>query len=163
MYVVEVSLLSRAVAAATSLAGTLGLKVDEAVVVQSSNTLALRLLPCDVFARTAPLGQEVAAFEVRLARELAAATEPVASLDPRVEPRVYEADGFAVTFWTYYEATPDPAQAREYADALERLHAAMRNVHIEAPPVMQRVAAAERVVSDRSQSPGLDDRDRHLV
>jgi hypothetical protein len=51
-----------------------------------------------VFARTALLGQEVAAFEVRLARGLAAATGPVASLDPRVEPRVYEVDGFAITF-----------------------------------------------------------------
>jgi aminoglycoside phosphotransferase (APT) family kinase protein len=163
MYVVQVSLLSRATAAATSLAGTLDLRVDEAVVLQNSNTLALRLLPCDVFARAAPLGQEVAAFEVRLARELAAATGPVASLDPRVEPRVYEVDGFAVTFWTYYEATPDPARPPEYADALRRLHAAMRNVHIEAPHVMQRVAAAERVVSDRSQSPALDDRDRHLL
>ncbi len=68
----QVGLVSRAIAAATSLARGLGLKVDDAVVIQNSNTLALRLLPCNVFARTALLGQEVAAFEVRLAWELPA-------------------------------------------------------------------------------------------
>jgi len=71
---VQVGLVSRAIAAATSLAGALDLKVNDAIVIQNSNTLALRLLPCDVFARTALLGQEVAAFEVQLARGLAAAT-----------------------------------------------------------------------------------------
>jgi aminoglycoside phosphotransferase (APT) family kinase protein len=111
----------------------------------------------------APLGQEVAAFEVRLAREVAAATGPVASLDPRFEPRVYEVDGFAVTFWTYYEATPDPAEPAEYAVALQRLHAAMRNVQIEAPHFTERVAEAERIVTKRSESPALDDRDRALL
>ena len=28
---------------------------------------------------------------------------PVAALEPRVQPRIYERDRFAVTFWTYYE------------------------------------------------------------
>jgi hypothetical protein len=98
---VDGGLLARAIAAATSLAGTLDLQVGDAVVIQNSNTLALRLLPCDVFARTALVGQDVAAFEVQVAQALAAVTAPIASLDPRVEPRVYELDGFAVTFWTY--------------------------------------------------------------
>lgn len=163
MYVVQVDLVSRAITTATSLAGALGLKVNDAIVIQNSNTLSLRLLPCDVFARTALLGQEVAAFEVRLARGLAAATGPVVSLDPRVEPRVYEVDGFAITFWTYYEARLEPAEPAEYAVALQRLHAAMRNIQIEAPHFMERVAAAERVVTNRSESPALDDRDRDLL
>ena len=47
----EAGLVSRAMAAATSLAGTLDLQVDDAVVIHNSNKLALRLLPCDVFAR----------------------------------------------------------------------------------------------------------------
>ena len=103
----EAELVSRAMAAATALAGALGLRVNDAVVIQNSNKLALRLLPCDVFARVAPLGQEVAALEVELARRLAAIASPVAALEPRVEPRVYERDGFAVTLWTYHEASPD--------------------------------------------------------
>jgi hypothetical protein len=89
-------------AAATSLAVALGLRVDDAVVIHHSNKLALRLFPCDVFARVALAGQEVSALEVELAQHLAAIASPVAALEPRVEPRVYEGDGFAVTLWTYY-------------------------------------------------------------
>ena len=63
----------------------------DVVVADNSNTLSLRLLPCDVFARTAVVGQEVAAFEVLVAQSLGAVSAPIASLDPRVEARVYRA------------------------------------------------------------------------
>ena len=96
------SCVARAVVAASSLAEALRLRVDEVVVIHNSNKLALRLLPCDTLARTALVGQEVADFEIRVAESLAAVSAPVASPDPRVEPRVYERDGFAVTFWSYY-------------------------------------------------------------
>ena len=56
----------------------------------------MRLLPCDVLARVAPLGQEVARFEVELAQRLAETGGPVALLEPRFEPRAYERDGFVV-------------------------------------------------------------------
>ena len=100
----EVELVSRAMAAARSLADALDLRVNDTVVIRNSNKVALRLLPCDVFARVALVGQEVAALEVELAQRLAAIASPVAALEPRVEPRVYEGDGFAVTLWIYYEA-----------------------------------------------------------
>jgi Ser/Thr protein kinase RdoA (MazF antagonist) len=160
---VDGGLLTRAIAAATSLAGALDLQVKDAVVIQNSNKLALRLLPCDVFARTALVGQEVAALEVQVAQGLAAVTAPIASLDPRVEPRVYELDGFAVTFWTYYRSTADEGRSPEYADALHRLHAAMRSVEIEAPHFTQRIAAAERLLTHRDETPALDDGDRLLL
>src|SRR3954470_1063396 len=120
MHVVEDRLVARATAAASSLAEAADLPVNEAVVVQNSNMLALRLLPCDTFARTAVVGQEVAAFEVRVAESLAAVTAPIASLDPRLEPKVYERDGFAVTFWSYYRPVTEPGSPAEYADALHR-------------------------------------------
>ncbi len=56
----EVSDLSRAMAAAVSTAVGLDLAVDDAVVLHNSNKLALRLLPCDVLARVARVGHEVA-------------------------------------------------------------------------------------------------------
>src|SRR3954463_11157698 len=116
-------------AAAASLAGELDLPVDDTVVLHNSNKLALRLLPCDVFARVALVGEEVAAFEIELALRLAGVASPVVALEPRVEPRVYERDGFAVTFWTYYDAvTSDQDSPAEYADALHRLHGGMRGV-----------------------------------
>ena len=160
---VDGGLVARAIAAATSLAGTLDLQVRDAVVIQNSNTLALRLLPCDVFARTALVGQDVAAFEVQVAQALAAVTAPIASLDPRVEPRVYELDGFAVTFWTYYRSVANRGSPPDYANALHRLHAAMRSVHIEAPHFTERIAAAERLLTHRDETPALDAGDRLML
>jgi hypothetical protein len=160
---VETGLVARAVAAVSSLGRALDLQVEEAVVVRNSNTLALHLLPCDVFARTALVGQEVAAFEILVARGLAAVTAPIASLDPRVEPRVYELDGFAVTLWTYYRSMADRGSPREYADALHRLHAAMRNIEVEAPHFTERIAAAESLLTHRHETSALLDGDRRLL
>jgi hypothetical protein len=118
----------RAVAAARSIASALGLTVDDAVVLHDSNKLAVRLLPCDVLARVAHEAHQVAQFEVELAQRLATTESPVAALEPRVERRVHERDGFVVTLWTYYEPLlRDPAPA-DYARALERLHAGMRTL-----------------------------------
>ena len=130
----EAELVSRAKAAVTTLAGALDLPVSDVVVIHNSNKLALRLLPCDVLARVALVGHEVSALEVELAQRLAAAAAPVAALEPRVDPRVYERDGFAVTLWTYYEAaTPGQVSPDDYADALRRLHAGMRSIELAMP------------------------------
>ncbi len=54
-----------------SVASELGLSVDDAIVIQNSNRLAVRLVPCDVLARVAaPVrrNHEVAAFELEMAR-----------------------------------------------------------------------------------------------
>ena len=151
-------------AAATSLAGALDLRVHDAVVIHNSNKLALRLLPCDVLARVALAGQEVAALEVELAQALAAVASPVAALEPRVEPRIYERDGFAVTLWTYYEAvTPGQDSPAEYADALHRLHVGMRSVEIATSHFTDRAAAAKRLVTNRDATPALAEADRHLL
>src|SRR3954470_11956565 len=163
MHIVEDRLIARASAAASSLAEAVDLEVTEAVIIQNSNTLALRLLPCDTFARTALVGQEVAALEVRLAESLAAVAAPIASLDPRVESRVYERDGFAVIFWSYYRPVTDLGSPAEYADALRRLHAAMRSIEIEAPHFTERIAEAERLLTHRQETPALADADRLLL
>lgn len=156
--------VSRAIAAVTSLARALDLRVDTTVVIRNSNKLALRLLPCDVLARVAMTGDEVAALEVGLAQRLAAIKCPVAALDPRVEPRVYERDGFAVTLWTHYGvATAELDSPAEYADALHRLHMGMRSVEILAPHFTQRVAEAERLATSREATPGLTEIDRDLL
>jgi uncharacterized protein (DUF2384 family) len=45
-----------------SIAASLGLAADDAIVLQDSNKLALRLLPCDVLARVACVEHQVAHF-----------------------------------------------------------------------------------------------------
>ena len=125
----QASEVPRAVAAAMSIASRLDLTVDDAIVLHDSNKLALRLLPCDVFARVAHVGHEVAQFEVELAQRLAETESPVAALEPRVEPRVYERDGFAVTLWTYYEPL---SPSRGLASRLRRCARAAACRHAEA-------------------------------
>jgi aminoglycoside phosphotransferase (APT) family kinase protein len=153
-----------AVAAAISIASSLGLTADEAIVLQNSNKLALRLLPGDVFARVAPVEHQVAQFEIELAQRLTGSGSPVAALEPRVEPRVYERAGFAVTLWTYYEpASPREISPADYASALERLHAGMRKLDVPAPHFTDRVQRAQELVASRDRTPALADADRELL
>ncbi len=160
----QASEVPRAVAAATSIASSLGLTADDAIVLQDSNRLALRLLPCDVLARVAHVEHQVAQFEIELAQRLAGSGSQVAALEPRVEPRVYERDGFAVTLWTYYEpASPQEASPAGYASALERLHAGMRKLDVPAPHFTDRVEWAQQLVASRNWTPALADADRELL
>jgi len=162
--IVEAHVISRAHAATTSLGVDLGLSVVDAVVIHNSNKLALRLLPCDVFARVAPAGQEVASLEVELARTLTSNGCPIASLEPRVGGQVYERDGFAITFWTYYPpATLGEISPAAYADALQRLHAGMRGVKTATPHFTDRVSEAEQLVASSELTPNLEDADRDLL
>jgi thiamine kinase-like enzyme len=154
----------RAVAVAKSTGTSLGLTVDEAIVLHDSNKLTLRLLPCDVLARVAPVAHQVAEFEVELAQQLVRSGCPVAALEPRVEPRVYERDGLVVTLWTYYEpVTLREISPPEYAHALARLHAGMRKLDVPTPHFTDRVESAERLVASREDTPALADADRELL
>ncbi|WP_190394774.1 aminoglycoside phosphotransferase family protein [Nocardiopsis deserti] len=156
----EMSDVTRAMAAATSVAASLGLPTSGAIVLHNSNKLALRLTPCDVFARVAPVGQEVAQFEVELAQRLAEVGGPVCPLEPRADPRVYTRDGFAVTLWTYYEPVTPHASPADCAKALELLHAGMRKVDVPSPRFTDRVTEAEEIVADPDRSPELADAER---
>ena len=155
--------LQRAVAAAIATTRALGLQTDDAVVLQNSNKLALRLQPCDAFARVAPMAGQVAQFEVELAGRLAEIGSPAAGLEPRVPPRVYERDGFAITLWTYYAPVTPGVAPVDYAAALWRLHAGMRMIEITAPHFTDRVAEAEELVANRGRTPELADADRQLL
>ncbi|MVA76469.1 phosphotransferase [Auraticoccus sp. F435] len=158
------SQVPRAVAAARSAAAAVGLVADESVVLQDSNRMTLRLLPCDVVARVAPVTQQNADFEVDVVHQLDRAGAPVAALDHRAGPQVHERDGFVVTLWTYHEplasSTLPPVG---YADALQRLHAGMRAVELPSPHFLDRVASARRLVEDPDLSPLLTDADRALL
>jgi hypothetical protein len=130
-----------------STASALGLAVDDAIVLHDSNRLTVRLLPCDVVARIAPIAHQVARFEIGLAQRLAESQSPVAVPDPRAQPRVYERDGFAVTLWTYYQpAITGEVSPAGYANALQRLHSGMRKLDLSTPHFTDRV---RRLHTDR--------------
>lgn len=160
----QASEVPRAVAAAMSTASSLDLAVDDAIVLHDSNKLSLRLLPCDVLARVAPVAHRAAQFEIELAQRLAESGSPVAALDPRVEPRVYERDRYVVTLWTYYEpATLQEVSPADYAKALKRLHAGMRTLDVPTPHFTDRVEQAQQLVASRDRTPALADADRELL
>jgi len=155
----------RAVAAAMSTASALDLAVDDAVVLSDSNRLVVRLTPCDIVARVTPMTHFASAErEVELVKQLAQTDSPVAALEARVEPRVFVRDGYKIAMWTYFE----PVQSRirppaEYAQALERLHAGLRQIDITTPHFMDRVAATQRDVASRDVTPDLAVTDRALL
>jgi len=156
--------LHRAVEAGRATASELGLQVDDAIVIHNSDRVALRLVPCDVLARVAPLGHLAdSEFEVEVARRLAEVDAPVAELERRVEPRVHVRDAFAISLWTYYEPVGSEIAPTDYADVFLRHHAALRQIDLDAPHVTDRVAVALREVNDREQSPELPDSDRALL
>jgi phosphotransferase family enzyme len=160
----KASEVERATAAAMSTVSSLDLTVDDALVLHNSNRLTLRLLPCDVLARVAPVALQTAQFEVELAQRLTDAGCPVAALEPRVDPRVHQCDGFEVSLWTYYEpVTSDEVAPADYARALERLHAGMLTLDVAVPHVTDRVQSAHALVTDRASTPGLGDADRELL
>lgn len=160
----EPSELGRAVAAGRATAAELGLRADDAVVVNDSDRVVLRLLPCDVLVRVAPprllADSEI---EVEAARLLTDAGAPVAELDPRAEPRVYVRGGFAVSLWRYYEPVGPEIAPADYADVLMRHHAALRRIDLDAPHFTDRVAEALREVRDPERSPELPDADRAFL
>src|SRR5258708_20343436 len=106
----EPSEVQRAIEAARSTASALGLRAGDGVVVHNSNRIAVRLTPCDVLARVAPLAHQAGAeFEVEVGRRLAEAGCPVEKPEPRVEPRVYVRDAFPITLGTYSDPVPPHA------------------------------------------------------
>jgi aminoglycoside phosphotransferase (APT) family kinase protein len=155
--------LSRAIAAATEVASSLGLPADSATVLHHSNKLALRLTPCNVVARVTHADHEGAQLEVDRARRLAAAGCPVGVVEPRVDPLVYVRDVFAVTLWTYYEPATPRHSAVDYAQALIRLHAGMRTVDLVSPRFTDRIVDAEQVADNTDLSPELTEADRMLL
>ena len=157
--------VARAVEAAASTASELGLTVDHAIVLNNSNKLTVQLVPCDVVARVAHVGQEALQFEIDVAQRLAAAGSPVAAPEPRVEPRAYLRDGFVLTLWTHYEpiAPRQLVSSFEYATALAQLHAGLRGLDVAMPHFTDRVAEAQHAVADRDHTPGLAESDRALL
>lgn len=156
--------VSAAVDAAIAAARALGLRADDAVILQDANRAALRLLPCDVLARVgAAAHREGMRRETAVVRQLAATGAPVAGLEPRGSWQVYEQDGFFVSFWTFFEPIDEPLSPARQAASLHQLHAAFRSLDFPAPHFTDRVAEAVRIVEDPGRSPELAQTDRTLL
>ncbi len=151
--------------AAKATVSSLGLGAYDAVVLHASNRVTMRLTPADVVARVAPMSNHAnVEFEIDVARRLAETDSPVATLDPRLEPRAYEHDGFVMNLWTWHKpASHSEIAPAEYALALQRLHAGLREIDLPAPRFTDRIAEAQRLVDDRELTPELAEPDRAFL
>jgi hypothetical protein len=154
---------ARGSAAAISVARSLGLRVDETVVLSNSNRLVLRLLPSDVVVRVASEAHFAsAALEIELATQLAGC--PIAGIDPRVPSQVFLSDDFEITFWEHFELAPArTVPAAEYVGALVSLHAGLRSADLAAPHVRDRIVSTLVFVASRDDTPDLAEEDRALL
>ena len=153
-----------AVDVAVSTARVLGLAVDDSIILQDSNRLTLRLMPCDVVARVAdPPHEGGTTLELELVKRLAETGRPVATLDPRVAPLVYRRDGLLITFWTHYETRARAVAPGTYAEALEHLHTGLQELDVDAPSFRDRVAEARQLVGSPDLSPALAEADRAFL
>ncbi len=156
----------RAVAAAIASATAQGLSASDVTVLNDSNRLVLRLMPCDVVARVAPVTHPHgnAELEVEVLRRLAETDSPVTALEPRVEPLTDARDGFMVSMWKHYEPVSDQELSpADYARALARMHEGLRNVDLTAPHFLDRVAGNQRDVASRDTTPDQADADRTFL
>lgn len=159
----EEALVRRAIETVRATARELGLPAQEAVVIHNSDRIAVHFLPNDLLARIAP--QTVAEdlrFEAELAHQLAANNSPVGLLEPHAQSRVFLRDGFAFTLWIYYEPA-GPIAPADYADALWRLHAGLRQLDVAAPHINRRIATWSERLHDPHQTPDLPEAERELL
>jgi aminoglycoside phosphotransferase (APT) family kinase protein len=154
----------RAVVAAMSTASALDLAVDDSDVLNNSNRLVIRLMPCDIIARVTPMTPFASAErEVELVKRLEEVRSPVATLEARVEPLVFVRDGFKISMWTYFEPVHRMLPPVEYAQLLGRLHGGLRQIDVAVPHFMERVAVSQQDIVSRDVTPDLSETDRELL
>ncbi|MFB6726198.1 phosphotransferase [Kribbella sp. NPDC056345] len=132
---------------------------DDAIVLNASNKVIVRLLPNDVVARVALADEHGFERELELSRRLSEAGYPVV---PPADPKVHEQEGISVSFWPYYEPQA-PIPPDEFAAALRRLHGGMREIDVPVPNFMDRVIEATYVLAVEALSPEAPEADRELL
>jgi hypothetical protein len=124
--------VSRALAAAVTVAGAHGLAVADPGVLSDGVNVVVHLRPAPVVARVAtltpllrptiggPFGREVA-----LAGALAAAGAPVVPPSDLLPAGPHEQDGLTLSFWQHVQLLPDPPTAAETGRSLGEVHAVL--------------------------------------
>jgi hypothetical protein len=132
---------------------------DDAIVLNASNKVVMRLLPQNVVARVALADEHGFERELELSRRLAEGGYPAVA---PADPKVYEQDGISVCFWRYYEPH-GPVSPDEFTAALHRLHEGLREVDVPAPHFMERVVEATYVLANPALSPDTPEADREFL
>ena len=153
------------VAAAVTLAGRLGLVVDDPVVLRSTNNTVLWLRPSAVVAKVSH-AETSAARELAYARELVDRGAPVVAPADGVGAEVHEVGGWFLTLWRHlpHDDVP-PASGEAVAIALHALHEALVLLPeaTTLPGCDAQLRDAIRALEDPSYAPLLVGGDRALL
>ena len=158
--------IERAIAAPVSIATAYGLTVDDAIVLHDSNRLTLRLMPCDIVARVAPMAYQADSGLRGRARPAARGTRQpgggAGASSRTTRPRARRLRDQHVDVLRICATPTDPAR---------RLRAARSSVCMTACGTSisrhrisrTELAEAEQLVASRDQTPTLAGADRELL
>jgi hypothetical protein len=157
-----------AVEAGVCVAQNYGLRIEEPVLLRSTNNVVAWLRPSSVVAKIAAGHQRSFSTEVSVASELSdlgAPAVPPASEFPAV---VHRQGSFEVTFWRYCPQPPDvDISGERVAAALQRLHATSAQISAELratlPSYVAELRSVSELLSDAKRLWALPATDRQLL
>jgi hypothetical protein len=157
-----------AIKAAVELATAFGLRVEEPVLLRSTNNIVVWLRPAMVVAKVGVGHHRRLADELDAALELNLLGGPVVPPAPEVPRLVHRCRGFEVTFWRYYPQPSDlTISSRDLAEALRRLHESCRHIspamRARLPSFLQELGAVRAALTNPSCLASLAKPDRLLL
>ncbi len=157
-----------AVEAGVRIAETFGLRVEEPVLLRSTNNVVAWLRPSPVVAKIGVGHQRGFATEVLVAAELSALGGPVVPPAPEIPAAVHVLGEFEVSFWRYCPQPPDiEIPARQEAAALLHLHATCAQIssqlRADLPSYLAEMGSVSELLSDAGKLSALPEGDRHML
>ena len=156
-----------AVGPVANFARSVGVTVDEPVLLRSTNNVVAWLSPSDVVAK-------ISGHDERLRRELAlgsaltALEAPIVPPHPRLGDRVYRVAGLHVSFWVHLPQGDAPdLSSDELAAGLAALHRRLAHVvdlqQVVIPSIGEEIATTLTALDDPTFAPELQPGDRALL
>jgi hypothetical protein len=160
--------LLNAVDASIRVAERFGLRVQEPVLLRSTNNVVAWLRPSAVVAKIGVGRHAGFAKEVSVALELSSLGGPVVPPASEVPAVVHLQDDFTITFWRYYPQPSDvDIPGDQVAAALQHLHASCarlsEDLRSQLPPYFAELQSVSELLGDAERLSALPTEDRYLL
>ena len=157
-----------AVAAGVAIAQQFGLRVEEPVLLRSTNNVVAWLRPAAVVAKIGAGRRRGFATEVAVASELSDLGAPIVPMASEIPAAVHVLDDFAISFWRYCPQPPGvETPAARTAVALRSLHAACAKLSASLksalPSYLIELQAVADLLHDAGRLSALPEDDRRLL
>jgi Ser/Thr protein kinase RdoA (MazF antagonist) len=160
--------VTAAISIAVDVARELGLAIEEAIPLRSTNNAVMWLRPTDVVAKVSREANSRLLTELQVAQELVALRAPVVSPASEVPAIVHRHSGFEMTFWRYHpQSSAAEIPVDRVAFALRQLHVSLSRLSAELmaslPSYTAELAFVRSLLADRAALPALTAADRDLL